>query len=74
MPCETHMISFKPVDFFTKSPAIDVPASTQKVNRSVLATNWQGSKEVEQKAAVNNGAANGHANGVNGKSNGSCCA
>jgi hypothetical protein len=68
------MISFKPVDFFTKSPAIDVPASTQKVNRSVLATNWQGSKEVEEAAAVNNGSANGHVNGANGKSNGSCCA
>lgn len=41
MPCETHTISLKPADFFTRSPAIDVPASTQKENKSVLFTNGQ---------------------------------
>ncbi|WVQ71769.1 hypothetical protein IAR50_001310 [Cryptococcus sp. DSM 104548] len=29
MPCETHMFSLKPADFFDKNPANDVPASTQ---------------------------------------------
>lgn len=28
------MISLKPVDFFERSPAIDLPPSTQHVNRS----------------------------------------
>ncbi|KAM0754698.1 hypothetical protein T439DRAFT_377138 [Meredithblackwellia eburnea MCA 4105] len=36
MPCETHQISFKPVDFFSQSPAIDVPPSSQAVNKSKL--------------------------------------
>ncbi|KAI5481480.1 hypothetical protein MNV49_004237 [Pseudohyphozyma bogoriensis] len=35
---ETHMISLKPVDFFETSPAIDVPASTQKFNQSQLSS------------------------------------
>lgn len=35
MPCETIRVGFKPVDFFDKNPAIDVPPSEQKVNKSV---------------------------------------
>ncbi|KAK4685406.1 primary-amine oxidase, partial [Tremellales sp. Uapishka_1] len=41
MPVEVHMISLKPADFFERSPAIDVPASTQKENKSVLFTSQQ---------------------------------
>lgn len=36
MPCETHTVSLKPNDFFTKSPAIDLPPSTQAFNQSKL--------------------------------------
>ena len=38
MPAEIHTISLKPSDFFEKSPAIDVPASTQTEHKSVLFT------------------------------------
>ncbi|KAK6906461.1 hypothetical protein I204_00732 [Kwoniella mangroviensis CBS 8886] len=43
MPCETHTISLKPVDFFTASPAIDVPPSTQAFNKSTLVNGSCGS-------------------------------
>ena len=36
MPCEVLKVSFKPVNFFTKNPAIDVPPSTQAFNKSTL--------------------------------------
>lgn len=36
MPCEIIKVSFKPVNFFTKNPALDVPPSNQDFNRSVL--------------------------------------
>jgi primary-amine oxidase len=35
MPCELIRVGFKPVDFFEKNPALDVPPSEQTVNRSV---------------------------------------
>ncbi|WVQ80952.1 hypothetical protein IAT38_003059 [Cryptococcus sp. DSM 104549] len=66
MPCETHMVSFKPADFFDKNPAIDVPASTQGFNQSSLhevGRHLQGSAEVEKEAK---------ANGLNGDG-ASCC-
>ena len=34
MPCEILKVAFKPVNFFDRNPAIDVPPSTQMVNRS----------------------------------------
>jgi primary-amine oxidase len=34
MPCETIQVKFKPVDFFQRNPAIDVPPSTQAANKS----------------------------------------
>lgn len=37
MPVDIMTISLKPADFFTKNPALDVPQSTQKENKSVLA-------------------------------------
>jgi primary-amine oxidase len=36
MPAEIIKVSLKPVNFFTKNPAIDVPPSTQAFNRSTL--------------------------------------
>ena len=36
MPCEVLKVSFKPVNFFSKNPAIDVPPSTQAFNNSTL--------------------------------------
>ena len=36
MPCETLRVGFKPCNFFERNPGIDVPQSTQEVNRSVL--------------------------------------
>ncbi|OCF40041.1 hypothetical protein I317_06179 [Kwoniella heveanensis CBS 569] len=58
MPCETHMVSLKPADFFTCSPAIDVPASTQAFNQSkyfqpASTGHFQGSDKVERNAKVN---------------------
>ncbi|KAF2007923.1 hypothetical protein P154DRAFT_453216 [Amniculicola lignicola CBS 123094] len=36
MPCEILKIHFKPVNFFDKNPALDVPPSEQSFNKSVL--------------------------------------
>ncbi|KAL2014279.1 hypothetical protein VTN00DRAFT_1804 [Thermoascus crustaceus] len=36
MPAKKMLVSLKPVDFFDKNPAIDVPISTQEENKSVL--------------------------------------
>lgn len=37
MPCEVLKVSLKPVNFFDKNPALDVPPSEQKTNQSTLA-------------------------------------
>ncbi|KAJ2895710.1 Copper amine oxidase 1 [Zalerion maritima] len=42
MPCETIRVNFKPVNFFVKNPALDVPPSTQEVNKSALVTGQDG--------------------------------
>lgn len=36
MPCEVIKMTLKPVNFFTKNPALDVPPSAQETNKSVL--------------------------------------
>ncbi|KAI4091767.1 MAG: hypothetical protein LQ344_003871 [Seirophora lacunosa] len=36
MPCEIIHVVFKPVNFFDKNPALDVPPSSQEFNRSTL--------------------------------------
>ncbi|KAI4260893.1 MAG: hypothetical protein LQ352_000048 [Teloschistes flavicans] len=36
MPCEITQVTFKPVNFFDKNPALDVPPSNQDFNRSTL--------------------------------------
>lgn len=45
MPCEVIKVALKPVNFFEKNPALDVPPSTQDFNQSVLLGN-------EEKAGV----------------------
>ncbi|QSZ31343.1 hypothetical protein DSL72_000906 [Monilinia vaccinii-corymbosi] len=37
MPVEIIKVALRPVNFFTKNPALDVPPSEQRVNKSVLA-------------------------------------
>lgn len=37
MPCEALRVRFKPVNFFDRNPALDVPPSEQNVNQSSLA-------------------------------------
>lgn len=44
MPCEKMVVGLKPVNFFQRNPGLDVPISTQDVNKSVLV----GEKEPEQ--------------------------
>jgi primary-amine oxidase len=41
MPCETMTVSLKPSGFFEQNPALDVPPSTQRTNRSVLYEQFQ---------------------------------
>ncbi|KAH7383139.1 copper amine oxidase [Cadophora sp. MPI-SDFR-AT-0126] len=36
MPCEVLKVAFKPVNFFDKNPALDVPQSVQSFNKSTL--------------------------------------
>ncbi|KAF3934741.1 hypothetical protein ABW20_dc0107216 [Dactylellina cionopaga] len=36
MPVETVRVHLKPVNFFDKNPALDLPPSTQEINKSVL--------------------------------------
>ncbi|KAK5114535.1 hypothetical protein LTR62_002470 [Meristemomyces frigidus] len=47
MPCEIIKVSLKPVNFFDRNPAIDVPPSTQAFNKSTLLseTHQQGTVE-----------------------------
>jgi primary-amine oxidase len=51
MPCEVMKVSLKPVNFFDKNPALDVPPSEQKINQSTLVngdaeTHHQGSVDM----------------------------
>ncbi|KAK5169032.1 uncharacterized protein LTR77_006341 [Saxophila tyrrhenica] len=46
MPSEITTISLKPADFFRKNPALDVPQSEQKRNKSVLVQDpWPGAEK-----------------------------
>lgn len=46
MPVEINRLELKPADFFDKNPALDVPASTQERNKSVLVKDypWEGAQ------------------------------
>lgn len=74
MPCEIIKVALKPVNFFDKNPAIDVPPSEQNFNKSVLANEAGQSQNHRQgtlEATVDGNAvvSDGHTNG-NGHSNG----
>jgi primary-amine oxidase len=57
MPCEIIKVAFKPVNFFDKNPALDVPPSSQAFNKSTglndeaAATHMQGGAEATVGAA-----------------------
>lgn len=75
MPCEVIRVALKPVNFFDKNPALDVPPSTQKVNQSTLASEAHHQPSTEgvitgngtirccENGAGTNGGANGSTNG-----------
>lgn len=71
MPCEIIKVSFKPVNFFERNPGIDVPQSTQEVNRSTLLStgHLQGAGE----GARVSGDAKVEVEGRNGNGNGCVC-
>ncbi|KAL1310980.1 hypothetical protein AAFC00_001200 [Neodothiora populina] len=47
MPCEIIKVSMKPVNFFDKNPALDVPPSTQEFNKSTLISETHHQSSVE---------------------------
>ena len=51
MPCEILKVSFKPVNFFARNPAIDVPPSTQAFNKSTLLANAHQQSAAEEVVA-----------------------
>ncbi|OQO01168.1 hypothetical protein B0A48_13411 [Cryoendolithus antarcticus] len=53
MPCEILKVAFKPVNFFDKNPAIDVPPSTQDFNKSTLVSEQHKQPSVEGKVEAN---------------------
>ena len=68
MPCEVMRLALKPVNFFAKNPALDVPPSEQGFNQSVLLNGGRGHRQdaAEESVGANgavNGAVNGHTNG-----------
>ncbi|CAK1367288.1 unnamed protein product [Cercospora beticola] len=50
MPCEVIKVAFKPVNFFDKNPALDVPPSTQDTNKSVLLSGNASKTEAQSNA------------------------
>ncbi|KAH8665733.1 copper amine oxidase [Tricladium varicosporioides] len=53
MPCEILKVHLKPVNFFDKNPALDVPPSVQSFNKSVLASVEHKQEAVEATVASN---------------------
>ena len=49
MPCETLKVSLKPVNFFDKNPALDVPPSEQSFNQSTMVAEMHHQPAVESK-------------------------
>lgn len=47
MPCEILKIHMKPVNFFDKNPALDVPPSEQAFNKSTLVSELHHQPAVE---------------------------
>lgn len=77
MPIERISVHLKPSGFFEKNPALDVPASTQDFNQSILHPDVNGHTNGLQNGHTNgqtNGStgAHGETNG-GGQANGACC-
>ncbi|EXJ55847.1 primary-amine oxidase [Cladophialophora yegresii CBS 114405] len=70
MPCEKMSVGLKPVNFFTRNPAMDVRPSCQAVNRSVLVDGEAGCHgnggdgQVMENGVVVADAQNGHGSGA----------
>ncbi|EXJ85677.1 primary-amine oxidase [Capronia coronata CBS 617.96] len=62
MPCEVMRVMLKPVNFFEKNPAIDVPPSTQQANKSTLVMMSNGHDGLNGTTDMNGTAKNGHCN------------
>ena len=52
MPCEILKVALKPVNFFDKNPALDVPPSSQEFNRSTLASEQHRQPEAAAEVVV----------------------
>lgn len=52
MPCEVLKVSLKPVNFFTRNPALDVPPSHQAFNRSTLVADQNNEQSSEEDHAA----------------------
>ncbi|KAL8755637.1 MAG: hypothetical protein Q9199_003507 [Rusavskia elegans] len=52
MPCEIIEVAFKPVNFFDKNPALDVPPSRQENNRSTLSSEAEAESERHHQPSV----------------------
>ncbi|KAF5024439.1 hypothetical protein F66182_3525 [Fusarium sp. NRRL 66182] len=52
MPVEILQVHFKPVNFFTKNPALDVPPSEQSVNKRALAAQAQAATKLLSGATI----------------------
>ena len=57
MPCEILKVMFKPVNFFDKNPALDVPPSEQRFNRSTLISEQHKQASVEYEVGPRSAAA-----------------
>jgi primary-amine oxidase len=56
MPCDTMTVMLKPSGFFEENPALDVPQSSQVLNKSQLYVNKaNGTAEVDAKQTQSNG-------------------
>lgn len=53
MPCEIIKVALKPVNFFDKNPALDVPPSDQEFNKSTLSSEQHRQPSVEAKVDGN---------------------
>ncbi|OAA59594.1 Copper amine oxidase [Niveomyces insectorum RCEF 264] len=83
MPCEVLRVTLRPVNFFGRNPALDVPPSAQANNCSV-GLNGALDTQLAQLTVSGGGggdagsgtetATNGHANGTNGTNGAACCA
>ncbi|KAK6330431.1 hypothetical protein TWF696_003527 [Orbilia brochopaga] len=71
MPVETVKVHMKPVNFFDKNPALDLPPSTQEVNKSVLISANGGAHHQGGTVEAEVGG-NGHVSSVHPGSNGCC--